>query len=89
MREAVCGDDARTGNEECDDGNTDSGDGCSSNCRLEAACGNGRLEPRVQGEHRGTVARQHRRSPSVRADRQPPRSIHAFDAIPSANEHAS
>src|SRR4029079_2238219 len=32
----VCGDGARDATEECDDGNTASGDGCSANCRLEA-----------------------------------------------------
>ena len=32
------------GPEQCDDGNTTSGDGCSSNCQLEH-CGNGHLDP--------------------------------------------
>jgi cysteine-rich repeat protein len=31
----VCGDGDELGAEECDDGNTDSGDGCDENCRLE------------------------------------------------------
>ncbi|MBD3247473.1 DUF4215 domain-containing protein [Candidatus Pacearchaeota archaeon] len=31
----ICGDGYVEGNEECDDGNTENGDGCSSNCRLE------------------------------------------------------
>jgi cysteine-rich repeat protein len=31
--------------EQCDDGNTVSGDGCSSTCQNEAVCGNGILEP--------------------------------------------
>jgi len=31
----VCGDGARTSEEECDDGNTVSGDGCSSSCTIE------------------------------------------------------
>ncbi|GMH48469.1 hypothetical protein TrVE_jg5729 [Triparma verrucosa] len=30
-----CGDGTQAGAEECDDGNTDSGDGCSSDCKLE------------------------------------------------------
>ncbi len=30
-----CGDGARTGAEQCDDGNTTSGDGCSATCQLE------------------------------------------------------
>src|SRR6185295_8601844 len=32
----VCGDSQITGNETCDDGNTNSNDGCSSLCRAEA-----------------------------------------------------
>ena len=31
----ICGDGYKEGNEECDDGNTDDGDGCDSNCNLE------------------------------------------------------
>src|SRR5262249_40382813 len=31
----VCGDGIATGSEECDDGGTTSGDGCSSSCQLE------------------------------------------------------
>jgi cysteine-rich repeat protein len=42
---AVCGNGTREGAELCDDGNSTSGDGCSSVCLVEApACGNGRLE---------------------------------------------
>ena len=33
---AVCGDKALGGEEECDDGNTENGDGCSSSCMIEA-----------------------------------------------------
>jgi cysteine-rich repeat protein len=33
---AVCGDGLVEGHEECDDGNTTSGDGCSADCRLES-----------------------------------------------------
>ncbi|HEY4014849.1 MAG TPA: DUF4215 domain-containing protein [Polyangiaceae bacterium] len=55
----VCGDGALAGTEQCDDGNTVSGDGCSSSCQLEPGwtcptpgqpckrieyCGNGILE---------------------------------------------
>jgi cysteine-rich repeat protein len=32
---STCGDGLRAGREECDDGNTESGDGCSSNCVFE------------------------------------------------------
>lgn len=39
--------------EECDDGNTADGDGCSAGCRVEvlgAGCGNGMLEPAAREE---------------------------------------
>ncbi|MAJ61836.1 MAG: hypothetical protein CBC48_19085 [bacterium TMED88] len=39
----VCGDSIVEGNENCDDGNAFSGDGCSEYCRLEI-CGNGTLD---------------------------------------------
>jgi cysteine-rich repeat protein len=41
---AVCGDDSVSGSEQCDDGNTDDGDCCSSTCQYEAsgsACSDG------------------------------------------------
>src|SRR5258706_2783370 len=43
---SVCGDGQVTGSEQCDDGNTVSGDGCSSTCHTEApvTCGNGVVE---------------------------------------------
>jgi len=44
-RAPVCGDGAREGYEQCDDGGTAPGDGCDGACRVEGACGNGRLEP--------------------------------------------
>jgi len=31
----VCGDGIRVKEEQCDDGNTDDGDGCSSKCEIE------------------------------------------------------
>jgi cysteine-rich repeat protein len=40
----VCGDGERTGTEQCDDGNTAAGDGCSATCRNESSgpvCGDG------------------------------------------------
>ena len=51
----VCGNSIKEGSEECDDGNTLSGDGCSSTCGDEtkpktAACGNGVLETGEQCE---------------------------------------
>ncbi len=42
-----CGDGFLTVGEECDDGNTVSGDGCSSECTIEPVCGDGNLD---QGE---------------------------------------
>jgi len=42
---AICGNGILEGSEQCDDGNTISGDGCSSTCQLESAvCGNGIVE---------------------------------------------
>lgn len=47
-----CGDGILNGNEECDDGNSQEGDGCDRNCRVEeavtAVCGNGLTEPGEQ-----------------------------------------
>jgi cysteine-rich repeat protein len=40
----VCGDGNIDLGEECDDGNTVSGDGCSGICQLEVGCGNGVIE---------------------------------------------
>jgi cysteine-rich repeat protein len=38
-----CGDGTKAGDEECDDGNTNDGDGCSHQCR-EERCGNGTID---------------------------------------------
>src|SRR3954468_11681317 len=40
---ATCGNGIAEGNEECDDGNVQSGDGCDAECRKEK-CGNGRVD---------------------------------------------
>ena len=40
----VCGNGVREAWEECDDGNTLDGDGCSADCQLEATCGDGTRE---------------------------------------------
>ncbi len=40
-----CGNWALEPGEECEDGNTLAGDGCSPDCALEATCGNGIVEP--------------------------------------------
>lgn len=40
-----CGDRNVDPGEDCDDGNTRDGDGCSAACELEIECGNGRLDP--------------------------------------------
>src|SRR5258705_7936076 len=40
----VCGNGTVEGTEQCDDGNTNSGDGCAYNCIIEL-CGNGTLDP--------------------------------------------
>ncbi|NVB77646.1 MAG: DUF4215 domain-containing protein [Kofleriaceae bacterium] len=41
-----CGDGVKAGNEECDDGNTTSGDGCNSVCQVDTAsvCGDGETQ---------------------------------------------
>ncbi len=44
-----CGNDRIDEDEECDDGNTESGDGCDDECELEEGCGNAFLE-RDRGE---------------------------------------
>ncbi len=41
---AVCGNGVVEGTEECDDGNTDPGDGCRGDCTIEV-CGDGILDP--------------------------------------------
>ena len=43
-RASVCGDGERNANEVCDDGNVQSGDGCSANCQSLEVCGNGIVE---------------------------------------------
>jgi len=40
----VCGNEELEGDELCDDGNTDDGDGCSANCLSVERCGNGYLD---------------------------------------------
>ena len=41
---SVCGNNIREATEQCDDGNTNSGDGCNAYCRIEVSvCGNGIL----------------------------------------------
>lgn len=53
----VCGDGTvNTGSgEECDDGNTVSGDGCSSSCQLEFGCGNGTVDTGEQCDDNNTT----------------------------------
>lgn len=42
----ACGNGCQEAGEECDDGNTANGDGCSSTCKHEpTGCGNGQLDP--------------------------------------------
>jgi cysteine-rich repeat protein len=41
---ATCGDGVVEDSEQCDDGNTVAGDGCSADCLLEYFCGNGEVE---------------------------------------------
>jgi large repetitive protein len=55
---AVCGDNVIEGGEECDDGNTEDGDGCSSVCMDENAenCGNSALDPGEECDDGNTVS---------------------------------
>lgn len=41
---SICGNGRLEPGEECDDGNTRDGDGCSADCRSEGTCGNGILD---------------------------------------------
>lgn len=50
-----CGDGERTDPEQCDDGNMDDGDGCSSTCMVEMECGNSRLDPGEQCDDGNTT----------------------------------
>ena len=43
--QSTCGDGIVDGGEQCDDGNTQDGDGCSSSCALEQNCGDGVVNP--------------------------------------------
>jgi cysteine-rich repeat protein len=51
---STCGDGTLDPGEQCDDGNTTVGDGCSAACRLEV-CGNGLLDPGEQCDDHNTV----------------------------------
>ncbi len=54
-----CGNGILEAGEQCDDGNTVSGDGCSANCTIEpppAVCGNGILEPGEECDDGNTVS---------------------------------
>jgi cysteine-rich repeat protein len=44
----VCGNGTPEGGEECDDGNTTPGDGCSATCTIEPFCGDGEEDPGEQ-----------------------------------------
>lgn len=45
----LCGNGILEATEECDDGNTTNGDGCSAQCKIEVpVCGNGKLDPGEQ-----------------------------------------
>jgi len=51
----VCGDGLKNSTEQCDDGNTVSGDGCSAMCKLEF-CGNGFMNPEEECDDGNTVS---------------------------------
>ncbi len=50
-----CGDGIRQEDEACDDGNTQSGDGCNSTCTSDESCGNGVLDPNEACDDGNTV----------------------------------
>jgi len=52
----VCGNGTLETPEECDDGNTVSGDGCSDVCTIEPICGNGTLETPEECDDGNTVS---------------------------------
>jgi uncharacterized repeat protein (TIGR01451 family) len=52
----VCGNNITEPPEECDDGNTISGDGCSATCTLESVCGNFIIEPPEQCDDGNTIS---------------------------------
>jgi len=54
---SVCGDGIVDGNEQCDDGNTVGGDGCSATCMTEfnTKCGNGQLDGAEQCDDGNTA----------------------------------
>ena len=54
-KNAHCGDHVIDTNEVCDDGNTASGDGCSSTCTVEFICGDGTTSPGEQCDDANTV----------------------------------
>jgi cysteine-rich repeat protein len=50
-----CGDALLTPDEQCDDGNTNNGDGCSSSCTIESAvCGDGLVSPGERCDDKNT-----------------------------------
>lgn len=51
-----CGDRIVDAGEQCDDGNTANGDGCSSTCQMETRCGNGTLENGEECDDGNTVS---------------------------------
>ncbi|MCW5893160.1 MAG: DUF4215 domain-containing protein [bacterium] len=51
-----CGNGSLDADEECDDGNTASGDGCSDACTLETTCGDGVIEGKEQCDDGNAVA---------------------------------
>ncbi|MGB5213658.1 MAG: DUF4215 domain-containing protein, partial [Anderseniella sp.] len=58
IRVPVCGDGFLTPPEECEDGNTANGDGCSATCTIEPppACGDGNVDPGEECDDGNTVS---------------------------------
>jgi len=53
--DGICGNGLLEGSEQCDDGNTTDGDGCSAACETEGACGNGTVNAGEECDDGNTI----------------------------------
>ncbi|WP_437730842.1 DUF4215 domain-containing protein [Sorangium sp. So ce1335] len=75
---AICGDGAVSKPEECDDGNTAGGDGCSAECTLELDDACAAALPAVLGDNRGNTSSGTTLFDGSCVSRGMPERIHAF-----------
>ena len=71
---SACGDGVKTGSEECDDGNADDGDGCSSVCTSEAV-------HRTDEEDPLTSAEQGLNGPAINAECNDPAQVTKYQPV--------